>query len=177
MCHSCIAGDDHLCESPLTLGIYQDGVYADLILVSNYKHLIKLENVDFNSSAALVCSGLTAYSSIQKSLAMPGETLLITGAGGLELMAVQIVKAITNSNILIMDVNDKKLKEAKKLGADMTINSLSSDLVKAVKNLTIGKGGEGLVDVVKNNQTAPTAIEVLRKRRRYIMVGLFGGSL
>ncbi|HEY6657788.1 MAG TPA: zinc-binding dehydrogenase [Nitrososphaeraceae archaeon] len=108
---------------------------------------------------------------------MPGETLLITGAGGLELMAVQIAKAITNSNILIMDVDDKKLKEAKKLGADMTINSLSSDLVKAVKNLTIGKGGEGLVDVVKNNQTAPTAIEVLRKRRRYIMVGLFGVSL
>ena len=55
MCHSCKAGDEHLCESPLTLGIYQDGGYADLILVSNYKHLIKLENVAFNSSAALVC--------------------------------------------------------------------------------------------------------------------------
>ena len=82
MCHSCKAGDEHLYESPLTLGLYQDGGYADLILVSNYKHLIKLENADFNSSAALVCSGLTPYTSIQKSLAMPGETLLITGAGG-----------------------------------------------------------------------------------------------
>jgi len=92
-------------------------------------------------------------------------------------MAVQIVKAITNSNILIMDVDDKKLKEVKKLGPDMTINSLPSDPVKALKNLTIGKRGEGLVDFVKNNQTAPTAIEVLRKRRRNIMIGLFGGSL
>src|ERR687897_3132087 len=59
----------------------------------------------------------------------------------------------------------------------MTINSLSSDPVKAVKNLTNGKGCEVLVDFVNNNQTAPTAIEVLRKRGRYIMVGLFGGSL
>ena len=108
---------------------------------------------------------------------MPGETLLIIGAGGLGLMAVQIAKAITNSNILIMDVDDKKLKEAKKLGADMTINSLSSDPVKAVKNSTNGKGCEVLVDFVNNNQTAPTAIEVLRKRGRYVMVGLFGGSL
>jgi propanol-preferring alcohol dehydrogenase len=90
---------------------------------------------------------------------------------------VQIAKAITNSNILIMDVDDKKLKEAKKLGVDMTINSLSSDPVKAVKNLTNGKGCEVLVDFVNNNQTAPTAIEVLRKRGRYIMVGLFWGSL
>ena len=45
---------------------------------------------------------------------MPGETLLIIGAGGLGLMAVQIAKG-------------QKLKEAKKLGTDMTINSLSSD--------------------------------------------------
>lgn len=59
----------------------------------------------------------------------------------------------------------------------MTINSLSSDPVKAVKNLTNGKGCEVVVDFVNNNQTAPTAIEVLRKRGRYIMVGLFGGSL
>ena len=36
----------------------------------------------------------------------------------------------------------------------MTINSLSSDPVKAVKNLTNGKGCEVLVDFVNNNQTA-----------------------
>jgi alcohol dehydrogenase, propanol-preferring len=71
ICHSCKAGDEHLGESPKTLGIFQDGGYSDYILVPNYKHLIKLE-VDFNSSAALACSGLTAYTSIKKSLAMPG---------------------------------------------------------------------------------------------------------
>ena len=82
----------------------QDGGYSDYIMVPNYKHLIKLEEVDFNSSAALACSGWTAYTSIIKSLAMPGENLLIIGAGGLGLMTVQIPKAITNSNIIILDV-------------------------------------------------------------------------
>ena len=67
ICHPCKAGDENLCESPQTLGIYQDGGYADLILVPNYKHLIKLEKIDFNSSAALACSGLTAYTSIKRS--------------------------------------------------------------------------------------------------------------
>jgi alcohol dehydrogenase, propanol-preferring len=42
LCHSCNDWNEHLCESPKTLGIYQDGGYADLILVSNYKYLIKL---------------------------------------------------------------------------------------------------------------------------------------
>ena len=96
-----------------TLRIYQDGGYSYYFLVPNYKHLIKLEEVDFNSSAALACSGLTAYTSIKKTLAMPGENLLIIGAGELGLMAVQIAKAITNSTIIILDVDDEKLKEAK----------------------------------------------------------------
>jgi alcohol dehydrogenase, propanol-preferring len=92
-CNSCKDGNEHLCESPKTLGIYQDGGYADLILVPNYQYLIKLEDIDFNSSAALACSGLTAYTSIKKSLAIPGKTLVLIGAGGLGLMAVQICQS------------------------------------------------------------------------------------
>ena len=177
ICRSCKSGDEHLCEAPQTLGIYQDGGYSDLILVPNYKYLIKLQDIDFNSSASLACSGLTAYTAIKKSSAMPGENLVIIGAGGLGLMAVQIAKAITNATIIIMDVDDEKLKEAKKLGANVTVNSMSSDPIKAVKDITNGKGCEVIVDFVNNNKTAPTAIEVMRKRGRYIMVGLFGGSL
>ena len=71
--------------------------------------------------------------------------------------------AITNSNIIILDVDDEKLKEAKKIGADMTINSLSSDPVKSIKNFTNGKGCKVLVDFVNKSKTASTAIEVLRK--------------
>jgi alcohol dehydrogenase, propanol-preferring len=177
ICRSCKSGDEHLCEAPQTLGIYQDGGYSDLLLVPSFKYLIKLSNMDFNSSASLACSGLTAYTAIKKTAAMPGENLVIIGAGGLGLMAVQIAKSITNANVVIMDVDDEKLKEAKKLGADITVNSMSTDPVKAIKDITNGKGCEVLVDFVNNNKTAPTAIEVLRKRGRYIMVGLFGGSL
>jgi propanol-preferring alcohol dehydrogenase len=177
ICRSCKSGDEHLCEAPQTLGIYQDGGYSDLLLVPSFKYLIKLSDMDFNSSASLACSGLTAYTAIKKSAAIPGENLVIIGAGGLGLMAVQIAKSITNANVVIMDVDDEKLKEAKKLGADITVNSMSTDPVKAIKDITNGKGCEVLVDFVNNNKTAPTAIEVLRKRGRYIMVGLFGGSL
>jgi D-arabinose 1-dehydrogenase-like Zn-dependent alcohol dehydrogenase len=45
------------------------------------------------------------------------------------------------------------------------------------KNLTNVKRCEVLVDFVNNYQTDPIAIEVFRKRGRYIMLGLFGRSL
>ncbi len=177
ICSSCKSGDEHLCDKPRTLGIYQDGGYSDLILVPNYKYLIKLEQNDFDSAASLACSGLTAYTAIKKAAATPNDNLVIIGAGGLGLMAVQIAKSITNSKILVVDVDNEKLEEAKKLGADHIINSVETDPIKNVKDLTGGEGCEIVIDFVNNSKTAPVAIDSLRKRGKYIMIGLFGGSL
>src|SRR6058998_809353 len=75
---------------------------------------------------------------------VPGDTLVIVGAGGLGLMAVQLAKAITNARIAIVDIDDKKLAEAKRLGADETINSGAGDSVKGVKDITNNLGAEAV---------------------------------
>ena len=101
----------------------------------------------------------------------------MVGAGGLGLMGVQIAKTITNSRVVMIDVDDKKLAEAKRLGADETINSSSTEVIKAVKDITQNLGAEAVIDFVNNGKTAPNSLNMLRKRGRLIMVGLFGGSL
>lgn len=103
--------------------------------------------------------------------------MVIVGAGGLGLMAVQIAKAITNARVVIADINDNKLQEAKKLGADDAINSSSADASKTIKDITAGLGSEAVIDFVNNTKTAPTSVNMLRKRGKLVMVGLFGGSL
>jgi propanol-preferring alcohol dehydrogenase len=71
--------------------------------------------------------------------------MVIVGAGGLGLMAVQLAKAITNSRVVIVDINDNKLQEAKKLGADEVINSSSADPSDAIKDITAGLGSEAVL--------------------------------
>ncbi len=176
-CPACRIGEENLCDSPRTLGIYQDGGYSDYVLVPNFKHLIRIDGIDIDSSASLACSGLTAYTAVKKASPSPGENLVIIGAGGLGLMAVQISKAISNANVIMVDVDDKKLAEAKRLGVDHTINSMSLDVIKGIKELTNGNGAEIVIDFVNNSKTAPRVLEMLRKRGKYIMVGLFGGEL
>jgi propanol-preferring alcohol dehydrogenase len=39
------------------------------------------------------------------------------------------------------------------------------------------QGSEAVPNSVNNTKTVPTSIEMLRKRRKLVMVGLFGGSL
>jgi alcohol dehydrogenase, propanol-preferring len=170
-------GKKNLCDLPRTLGIYQDGGYSELILVPSHKYLVKIQNLDLNSSASLACSGLTAYTAVKKANAQPSETVVLVGAGGLGLMAVQLAKAITNARVVIVDVDDKKLAEAKRLGADETINSLSTDAGQGIKDITAGLGSEIVIDFVNNDKTAKNTINMIRKRGRLIIVGLFGGAL
>ena len=177
-CPACRIGEENVCDSPRTIGIYQDGGYSQDVLVPSHKYLVKLKSgLDTDAAASLACSGLTAYTAVKNARLSPGETAVIIGAGGLGLMAVQLARAVTNGRIVIVDIDDKKLAEAKRLGAHETVNSGSGDPVKAIKDLTGGLGAESVIDFVNNAKTAPNSINMLRKRGRLVLVGLFGGAL
>lgn len=176
-CPACRVAQENLCDSPKTIGIYRDGGYSELVLVPNFRYLVKIDNLDVNSSASLACSGLTAYNAVKKATVGPGESIVIIGAGGLGLMSVQIARTTTNSRIVVVDVDDKRLLEAKKLGAHEVVNSSKGDPIEEIKNLTNALGAEAVIDFVNNNRTAPVAINMLRKRGKLVMVGLFGGAL
>jgi propanol-preferring alcohol dehydrogenase len=177
ICPACRVGEENVCDAPRSLGVYQDGGYSELVLVPSHKYLVKLDSYDANAAASLACSGLTAYTAVKKAASLPGETMVIVGAGGLGLMAVQLARAITNARIAIVDIDDRKLAEARRLGAHETINSGTSDPVKGVKDITHNLGAEAVIDFVNNSKTAPNSFNMLRKRGKLIPVGLFGGSM
>lgn len=177
ICPACRIGEENVCDAPRSLGVYQDGGYSELVLVPSHKYLVKLGDYDADAAASLACSGLTAYTAVKKASVVPGETMVIVGAGGLGLMAVQLARAITNARIAVVDIDDKKLAEARRLGAHETINSGTSDPVKGIKDITSNLGAEAVIDFVNNAKTAPNAFNMLRKRGRLVPVGLFGGSM
>lgn len=67
--------------------------------------------------------------------------------------------------------------QKQKLGAHDVVNSSKADPVEDIKNLTNSLGAEAVIDFVNNNRTAPASINMLRKRGKLVMVGLFGGAL
>ncbi|MFL6347060.1 MAG: zinc-binding dehydrogenase, partial [Nitrososphaeraceae archaeon] len=163
---------------PRSLGIYTDGGYADYVLVPNYKYLVKLdEDMDLDASATLSCSALTAYGAIKNTDLKPNNNVVIVGAGGLGLMAMQIAKAISGAKIIAMDLDDQKLNIAKKNGADYTINSKKQDPLKAIMELTDKMCADAIIDFVNASKTVETDMQLLRRRGKLVLVGLFGGEL
>ena len=184
-CPACKVQNENLCDTPKSMGVFQDGGYSDYALIPNSKYLAKLDGVDPDAATSLACSGLTAYNAVKKANVNSPEFLMIIGAGGLGLMAIQIAKAITKAKIICVDNDDKKFDTAKKMGADFVVNtslvgSLSSGTggpVEKIISISNGKGVDSVIDFVNAPPTVRTALGVIRKRGNIVLVGLFGGSL
>lgn len=176
-CPACKEQNENLCDSPKSLGVFQDGGYSDYSLVPHYKYLAKLDGINPESATSLACSGLTAYTAIKKSNQNSPEFLVIVGAGGLGLMGVQIAKAITNAKIICVDLDDQKLETAKEMGADFILNSKDPKTSEKIISICNNKGADSVVDFVNAPPTAKLGLSILRKRGNLVLVGLFGGSI
>ncbi len=176
-CPACKVENENLCDTPKSLGVFQDGGYSDYSLVPHFKYLAKLDGVDVESATSLACSGLTAYTAIKKSNQNLPEFLVVIGAGGLGLMGVQIAKAITDAKIICVDLDDQKLETAKNMGADFILNSKDPETSQKIISICNNKGADSVVDFVNAPPTAKLGLSVLRKRGNLILVGLFGGSI
>jgi len=178
LCPACRIGQENLCDKPRSLGVYTDGGYAEYVLVPSYKYLLKIdEQMETNASATLSCSALTAYGAVKNTSLKPDDNVVIVGAGGLGLMAMQLAKAVTGSKVIAMDLDDEKLGAAKKNGADNVINSKKEDPVKAVMELTDKMGADAVIDFVNASKTVEADMQFLRRRAKLVLVGLFGGEL
>jgi len=172
-------GDENLCDKPRSLGVYAEGGYAEYVLVPSYKYLVKIdEGMDIDAAATLSCSALTAYGAVKNANLKPDDNVVIVGAGGLGLMAMQLAKAVTGARIIAMDIGDDKLKAAKEDGgADNVVNSKNEDPVKTIMELTEKLGADAVIDFVNASKTVEADMQILRRRASLVLVGLFGGEL
>lgn len=183
MCPACREGNENLCDRPRSLGIYNDGGYSEYVLVPSYRYLLNITDdidtgsFDANIACTLTCSSLTAYGAINNANLRPYDTAVIIGAGGLGLMAIQLAKAITGSTVIAMDLDDNKLKSAKENGADFIVNSKKENAVIAVMEATQKLGADAVIDFVNSSKSTEVDMQLLRKRARLVLVGLYGGAL
>jgi propanol-preferring alcohol dehydrogenase len=133
--------------------------------------------MDMDAAATLSCSALTAYGAVKNTEIKPNDNVVIVGAGGLGLMAIQLAKAISGARIIALDLSDEKLRTAKQNGADDIINSKKEDAVKSVMEFTDNLGADAVMDFVNSSKTVETEMQFLRRRAKVILIGLFGGEV
>lgn len=177
-CAHCMDDRSNQCTTMRSLGVLSPGGYADHVLVHAARYLVDIGDLPPETACSYACAGLTAYSALRKALPLSAdEDLVMIGAGGLGLMAVQLVRELTSARVIIIDVSDEKLAAAREFGDWTTINSRTSSASDAVMGATGGRGVAAVIDFVGTAETAGLGFSLLAKNGSLVVVGLFGGEL
>ncbi len=176
-CPVCRDGQDNYCLQQRFVGIMKPGAYSTHLLVPHPRYLVNASGIDDAFASTLACSGLTAYSAINKLPKLNArDWVAVLGCGGLGLVAVSILKAMGIRNVIACDVDQTKLTAAKQLGAKKTLDTGAPDAAQKLQQLGGGYLA-GAIDFVGMPATHALAYPVLRKGGRYILCGLFGGEI
>ena len=120
---------------------------------------------------------MTAYSALKKGAPyLADNKVMIIGAGGVGMMALQIAKAAFNCKPIVVDINDEKLNVALENGASAVFNSTKDNVMQEIIEFT-GGGALNAIDFVGSELSVNFAINLLAKGGKYVIVGLHGGEL
>jgi NADPH:quinone reductase-like Zn-dependent oxidoreductase len=176
-CEYCLKGEHSLCIKYRLLGEHLPGTMADYIVVPAANVRIIPDSIPWDVAAAFTLATITAWRMIvTRARVQRGENVLIWGiGGGVALAALQIAK-ILGATTWVTSSDDEKLRRARELGADETLNHRTLDVAKEIRART-GKRG---VDVVIDNvgkDTWAKSVMALGRRGRLVTCGATSGPL
>lgn len=176
-CTSCLRGEENICLKGRALGIVRPGGFSDYVLVPHPRYLIDIEGLDAAEAAPLACAGVTTYSAIKKlGDRIHSEPVLIIGAGGLGLMAIEVLKAMDAKGVIVADIDPIKREAAMAAGAMGVIDAKAPDAAQQIIDATAGGAG-AILDLVGATPTVSLAIQSARRGAHIVICGLMGGDI
>ncbi len=185
-CRACLRGEPQYCFStsnaaqkmtladgtPLTpaLGI---GAFADRTLVHSGQ-CTKVNPKARPAAVGLLGCGVMAGlgAAINTGAVTRGQSVAVIGCGGVGAAAIAGAALAGASRIIAVDLEDRKLKWARGLGATHTINSSDGDVVEAIRGLTGGFGADVVIDAVGIPRTWKQAFYARDLAGTLVLVGV-----
>ncbi|MBY4108309.1 zinc-binding dehydrogenase [Rhodococcus fascians] len=124
------------------------GSFAERTIV-HQNNLVKVDpRIPFDRAAVLGCAVVTgACAVIRCAEVRPRETVVVFGAGGVGLNAIQAAALVGARKVIAVDVQDSKLELARKFGATHVVNARTSDPIDEVATITGGRGVDHVFEV------------------------------
>lgn len=141
-------GADGLAEGDRVFGMTMFGGYADTVVVPAYQLRRVPEGLDAVAAAAVPVVFVTAYTMLNRlGSVLPGETVLIHGAGGgVGLAAIQLATELGAT--IIGTASSSKHERLRAMGVEHLVDYRTEDVAAAVKRITAGRGADVILDPI-----------------------------
>ncbi|MDK8657620.1 zinc-binding dehydrogenase, partial [Actinotignum sanguinis] len=126
-------------------------------------------------ASSITCAGVTTYKALKNGNIRPGQWVAVYGAGGLGNLAIQYAKNVFRARVVAVDINDDKLESAKKVGADLVVNSSDINSGEWIQKEV---GGVDVAVVTAVSQVAfGQAVDAMKAAGTVVCVGLPKGTI
>ncbi len=174
-CWRCRRGEINLCERRRVLGVScadyrRDGAFAQMVAVPSHILYRIPPKVAFHQ-AAMTEPLSVGFHAVRLARPEVGESAVVVGAGMIGLLLIQVLRASGCSTIIALDVDERKLRRARELGADIGLDSKSADSIKQVLERTEGRGADMAFEAVGITAAVGRALEAVRMGGRVVLVG------
>jgi D-arabinose 1-dehydrogenase-like Zn-dependent alcohol dehydrogenase len=176
-CRYCRGGHSEICDNRRGIGEHRDGGYAEYVALPESVLARIPDGVPLEQACVCGCVIGAVYNAVVKSANVrPGETVLVTGAGGgVGAHAVQIGR-LAGARVIAVTSSEEKMSRIKQLGADnVVLTPRGGDFSAEVKQLTGGRGAEVVIEGV-GSATFTSSFRALAKGGRLVFVGEISGQ-
>ena len=151
------------------------GALAEYCIVPAQQAIVIRKELAFEQACLIGCGVMTGVGAALNVASIHyGDSVMVIGCGAVGLSAVQGARMAGAHTIVAVDLEDRKLELAGRLGATHTINISRDDAVDIARKLTGGRG----VDVVLESAGSPggfrTSMEAARPGGQVIWLGKVG---
>ena len=168
LCPACRIGRPNCCQFNHTYGVQRDGVLTHQFAV-HYSQVF-VSKILSQKELALVEPLSVGYHAANRGRVSEVDTVLVIGCGtiGVGVIAAAARKGAT---VIGTDIDDTKVAEARKFGAQLTINSTKQDVLAAIHELTGSEGASVAIEAVGLPETFRLAVEAAAYAGRVVYVG------
>ena len=185
-CCNCTEGKPTICttpydgdKGPLTLKgggkLHQamaTGGFAEKVVVSARQVVVVGDDIALETASLLACGVITGVGAVVNAGGIrAGQDVVVIGAGGVGLNAVQGARIAGARRIVAVDMTEEKLTVAKEFGATDAVLATDPKPWKAAKQ-AMGKGADAVIVTVGAIPAYETAPKYLGYGGRVVMVGM-----
>jgi len=177
-CPACLNGHHNACRFLKLIGVDVDGAFAEYVVADADKVFKIPEGISLRDAVLTELYSLGVHSA-RKAMIEPGDRVVILGAGRLGLSVLEVIKQTGVSCVCSVDLLENRLKIAKEIGAQLTINTREKDPVEKILSLTDGLGVDRVIETVGTaveikNRSMPVeqAVRMARHGGRIVVMGM-----
>ncbi len=174
-CKYCLTGHWNLCDNREVLGVSEGtyrrhGAMAEYMTVPHWISVRMPDNLSYAQAALVETTSIGVHAANRTPLQL-NDTVVIVGAGGVGLVALQAIRLKGAGKIIVTDLSPSRLEMARELGADITIQADAPDMMDQLFEATGPRGADAALEAVGISQTVDTALEITRKGGSLTLIG------